>query len=361
MIWAILPQAVGREHNAQAVQALRLVCSIAALYLVARSWLTFRPLGTVPWDHIWPLLDVCLVTVALLFKRAPAESWLVLLYLFPVTQAAATLNLRWALLVGALAMVCYLAATGQTGVEKLRYAYATFRLFFLILMASLLTHLGREVARAHRELALADYKSQLAAEMHDGIQHYLVAIAMRLELARSLIPKDPAQAAQIAVDQRHLVRQAADELRVLVSRLRSMLLEEEGLTKALQQYVALFGQRSSVAVEVQAAGNEARLDPRAEHALLRIAQEALTNVVKYAQATHVVVSLEFETDYVRCTVRDDGVGFDPAQLPGEPGLGGGFGMETMQRRAAAMNGTCEVTSKPGEGTTVTVRMPYRPG
>jgi two-component system sensor histidine kinase DegS len=197
--------------------------------------------------------------------------------------------------------------------------------------------------------------------MHDGIQQYLVAISMRLDLARTLIPTDPLQAAQVAVDQRHLARQAADELRALVRRLRSPLLEKEGLVEALRQHLTLFGERTAVATELRVAGEEVRLEPRIEHALLRIVQEALTNIVKYAQATQVVVSLEFQPQAVCCMIRDDGVGFDPAQLPAEPGLTSGFGMETMHSRAAAVKGTCQVSSQPGEGTTVAATVPYRPG
>jgi two-component system sensor histidine kinase DegS len=209
-------------------------------------------------------------------------------------------------------------------------------------------------------LALAEYKNALAAEMHDGLQQYLGAIAMRLELARTLIPTDPTEAARVAVEQRHLARQAADELRVMVRRLRSPLVEKEGLAEALRQYLALLGERTSFATELLITGEEIRLPPRTEQVLLRIVQEALNNVMKHAQATRVVVTLEFAPPEVRCTVQDNGRGFDPAQLPTEPGLAGGFGMETMHGRAAELKGTCQVNSEPGEGVTVVVTVPYSP-
>jgi two-component system sensor histidine kinase DegS len=286
----------------------------------------------------------------------------VLLYLFPVAEAAATLDLRWSLPVGVAAAAAYLVVAilklgWLSGAGNLTHAASAFRLFFLVLMASLLTNLGREMARIHRELALADYRTRLAAEIHDGIQQYLAAIAMRLELARRLIDSDPEAAAQLAADQRHVARQAADELRVLVRRLRSPALASEGLAEALRQYIGLFGERSGISAELRITGEETRLDPAAEHAFLRIVQEALNNVVKHAQAGQVVVALAFEPGRVSCTVRDDGVGFVPEELPAGTTLAGGLGMETMRRRAVELRGRCEISSAPGKGTTVTVTLP----
>jgi signal transduction histidine kinase len=357
LVWALWPAQVGASVEPR-VGALRIVMGVGGVYLALRSWLTYRPVGGIPWHFVWPVADVALISIGITYKAGPAE-WVVLLYLIPVTEAAATLDLRWAVLVGVLGAAGYVAASvvkvnWAFGAENFKNAAAAFRLFFLVLMASLLTNLGREVARAYRELTLADYKSRLAGEMHDGIQQYLAAIAMRLELARRMLGTDPTAAAQLAVDQRHVARQAADELRVLVRRLRSPALESEGLAEALRQYIALFNERSEVRADLHIAGDERRLDPAVEHAFLRITQEALNNVAKHAQATQVSITIEFGPDEVGCTIRDDGVGFVPAQAPT-----GGLGMETMRGRAADVHGNCEVTSAPGEGTTVVVRVPHR--
>jgi len=361
LVWLVCPRTVAVTRLAGEILALRIVLVVAGVYVLARSWLVFRSPSSERFRYVWPVADVLLITAALFCKRFPADSWLVLLYLLPVTEAAATLSVRWALSVGALAAVGYLGSSGISGLVGLRYTYAAFRLSFLVLMASLLTGLGRELARRHRDLALAEYRNELAAEMHDGIQQYLAAISMRLELARSMIPSDPSEAARLAVDQQHVARQAADELRLMVRQLRSPTLEEHSLADRLRQCIALFGERCSLTPELRVAGQEKRLSPRVQHTVVRIVQEALNNVAKHAQARRVVVELEFEAHEVRCKVTDDGVGFDAARLPAQQTLTSGLGMQTMQRRAAELGGRCEVVSEPGRGTTVAVTFPYKPG
>src|SRR5262249_3161697 len=131
LVWMLWPEVVGVVQEASAIRALRLVAAAAGGYLLVRTWLTFRPLGNVPWFSVCPAVDVKLISAALFVRPQPADSWLVLIYPFPVTQAAATLNLRWALIVGGLAAGSYIAACGMAGLQQLQYAYAAFRLFFL--------------------------------------------------------------------------------------------------------------------------------------------------------------------------------------------------------------------------------------
>jgi signal transduction histidine kinase len=354
--WLIAPTTVGVSQNPLEIRTTYLVASTALVYLLIRSWFTFRPHTAVRWEYVWPVADVVLISVALLARVKPQGSWLMLLYLFPIMQAASTLSVRWALGIGALSVTAYLSACGLGGLEPLRYGYGIFRLFFLLLMASLVTSLGREVVRAHRESALNDYRTELAAEMHDGIQQYLAAISMRLELARALVNTNPGEAARIAVDQRHLARQAADELRVMVRGLRSPVLEG-GIANALRHYVGLLGNRSDLPIEFGVTGDEARLDPRTEHAILRVVQEALTNVVKHASAGSVRVGLEFAPGEVICTVADDGVGFDVGIASERQVSSECCGLENMRRRAAGVNGSLQISSTPGKGSTVLLRIP----
>jgi signal transduction histidine kinase len=356
--WVTWPNTFGHHHDPDQIRSLRLVYAVALVYLSLRTWLTLRPRGRFPFELLWPVVDIALISLGLYANHAEPGSWAMLLYLLPLTQAAATLRQRWAMLVGALAAAAYL---GVCGIADLTSTSGAFRPFFLLLMASLVAMLGREVARAQRERALAEYKDELSAEMHDGIQQYLVSIAARLELARTMMRDDPVKAAEFAVEQRHLVRQANDELRAMVRRLRSPLLEQAGLAEALRQHVELFRERAAVTAELRVTGPETRLDSRVEHALLRIVQEALTNIMKHAQADEVTVGLEFGEDRVRVSVSDDGVGFAPEAIAEQPDLGSGLGLYTMQDRAALVEGKCEVESAPGKGSTVTVTVPRRAG
>ncbi len=96
-----------------------------------------------------------------------------------------------------------------------------------------------------------------------------------------------------------------------------------------------------------------RLDGRVESALFRIAQEALTNIAKHAQASQVTVTVETDDQTLRLIVADDGNGFDPEHLA-EPGRGRGWGLLTMSERAEAVGGHCLIESYPGLGTRVVV-------
>lgn len=356
LAWAIWPEVLGASRDPQAVYALRVVCAAAGLYLVVRSWIVLRP-HSPAWRYVWPLVDVALITVALVLKSEPEKSWISLLYLFPVAEAAATLEVRWAVVIGLLAASSYLATTGTAALEGLGGAIAAFRLFFLVLMASLLALLARAAARAGEELAVSRYRNELSREMHDGIQHYLAAISTRLQYARTMLAKDPLSAARLAVDQRFLVNQAADELRYLIRRLRSPVLEREGFLDGLQTHLSLYGDRLSLVVSVEVEGQPAPLPPDVEQAAFRIVQEALTNAEKHAQATSITVELDFEGEALKCVVADDGVGFDPAAADREPTIEGGVGLHSMRERAASVGGTLSVESQPGRGTTICLTVP----
>ena len=214
-----------------------------------------------------------------------------------------------------------------------------------------------QIARLREKVVLADYRTRLSQEMHDGIQHYLVNIAARLELARKLMGKEPEQAANIAVDQRFAVRQAADELRYLVRLLRSPAAEREGFVDALKHHLSLFAERSSISAPLAIQGTTTPVPPKVAHAAFRILQEALTNVEKHAQADQGAVTLRFGSDLFECVIADKGVGFDPSNTAERPGIEGGLGLSSMRERAESVGGRLQVNSVPGQGTEITVTVP----
>jgi signal transduction histidine kinase len=154
------------------------------------------------------------------------------------------------------------------------------------------------------------------------------------------------------VDLRQLTQGALAEMRALIFELRPGALEEEGLLQALRKHAAAVQGRELLPVEVIA--DEAsipRLKPNAEESLYRIAQEALHNVVKHARAKRVEIKLGVEDGYLKLQISDNGQGFDLSQVPA-----GHMGLNTMGQRVAALGGEYQVLSKPGEGTTVSVRL-----
>jgi two-component system sensor histidine kinase UhpB len=187
--------------------------------------------------------------------------------------------------------------------------------------------------------------------MHDGVQAQLIAAASQMELVQHVAEKDGRRAAEIAHESRATLRQAADELRFLVQRLRSPAMGE-GFLPALRQYAHNLCERFGLALDFQTRGRPGALAAEQENVLFRIAQESLTNIVKHANATTVEVCIVFRDHEVHLTVADDGTGLPEGEAPA-----GGVGLESMAERAKSVGGS--VTVKPNErkGTRVDARMP----
>jgi len=138
---------------------------------------------------------------------------------------------------------------------------------------------------------------------------------------------------------------------VMMGELRPAVLDDYGLLAALHWYGQRFSQRTGLAVAVQGEELAPRLPSATETALFRIAQEALTNAAKHAQASQVTVTLEPVNGGARLTIADDGVGFDPATR-----RQAGWGLMTMRERAEAVGAHLRVESAPGKGTQVVVEV-----
>jgi signal transduction histidine kinase len=134
--------------------------------------------------------------------------------------------------------------------------------------------------------------------------------------------------------------------------LRPTVLGDLGLAAALGEHVGNWSRQFGVAAHMQSEMKE-RLPPAMETALYRIAQEALNNVAKHADARNVYVALERRADDVVMTVRDDGDGFDVATVRPDQGLG----LVSMRERASSLGGSATIEGRPGAGTVVTVRVP----
>jgi signal transduction histidine kinase len=221
-----------------------------------------------------------------------------------------------------------------------------------------MTWMARLGAELRAQLTVAADRNRLALEMHDGIQGQLITIAAQAELAFRLAPADGPRAARVAAGIRDLARQAADELRFLVQRLRGPELGS-GFQPALRQYLHHLGERNGLAVTLDAAGAESALDPEVEQAFFRVVQESLNNTLKHAGARAVAVELDCRNDPLRCVIRDDGAGFAPAEAPEN----GGCGLASMRERMRKVGGELRVESVPGAGTVVTALAPReaRPG
>jgi PAS domain S-box-containing protein len=212
-----------------------------------------------------------------------------------------------------------------------------------------------EGERVHRfaELLLKvqeEERRRIAQEVHDEPLQLLVHLARSLERLEAT-PQTPATLAENLEESRRETLDIAARLRAVVAGLRPPALEQLGLTPALRGFLADIGDTTTIPADLQVTGTEMRLPPEVELAAFRIAQEAVNNVIRHADAKKLLLTLDFDDGGLCLRVVDDGRGFDPTaldtQLPA-----GHLGLLGMRERVALVGGRLTVQSAPGQGTTV---------
>jgi signal transduction histidine kinase len=206
-----------------------------------------------------------------------------------------------------------------------------------------------------RELSIVEERTRVARELHDALAQTLFSLGLTAGAAAALVRTDPDRAEAELATVQDLARAAASEVRSLVFELRPTGLDDDGLAPALAKHLELVGRAHGLDVSMTVPGRAVdRLPPGTEAQLFRIAQEALTNVVRHASARSATVSLVAGDGSVTLTVSDDGDGFDPAARSVRSRR---LGLTSMRERAAALGGRLTIESAPGEGTTVTAVIP----
>lgn len=223
----------------------------------------------------------------------------------------------------------------------------------LLLPAVLIWAALRNVAayEAARAQAAAAERQRLARDLHDAVSQTLFAAAMISGVLPRLWERDPQEAAQQLNRLNDLTRAASSEMRTLLLELRPDALLQTSLPELLHHLVQALSGREKLMVTFEAA-DLPDLPTQVKVALYRIAQEALNNIAKHAEAQSVVLRLFRDDDCVRLLVQDDGRGFDADSIP--PGR---LGQQTMQERAMSVGAGLRVYSAPGQGTTVSLCWP----
>jgi PAS domain S-box-containing protein len=218
---------------------------------------------------------------------------------------------------------------------------------------ALRTHADQLRHLSHRLFEVEESeRRRLAREMHDRIGANLAALGLNLRLLRGEWPGSSTR----LDDSERLLDSTAQLVRDVLSDMRPPGLEELGLLAALNEHAQQVAQRSGFALEVRGAEPQPRLPAATEIALFRVAQEALTNIVKHARASAVTISLGHERGLVKLTVADNGIGLNRAQAAA--GASPGMGMASMRERAEAVGARQRIESQPGRGTRVVVEVPH---
>jgi len=199
-------------------------------------------------------------------------------------------------------------------------------------------------------------RSRIARDLHDDVSQQLAGLAIMLSgLKRSLLRPDSRQVNETLATLQERTTSLADTLRHLSHELHPGLLQHAGLAAALKQHCAEAGKHHHLTVTFKAADSLDAIEADTALCLYRVAQEALTNVIKHAHAGTAVVELKRTADDVALDITDDGIGF---VVP--DGGAAGLGLRSMEERVRLSRGTIRVDSRPGHGTSLLVRVPLSP-
>lgn len=222
-----------------------------------------------------------------------------------------------------------------------------------VLLRQLVARKAREVIRAKTaELASAlrtDERTRLATELHDSLSQNLTAIALQISSAEHLQARDPAASSLCLTSASRMLESSHAELRRCLWDLRSDILEEPDLCRAVRK--TLDPVIGPAALDIALAVSRARLSDLVAHNVLSIVRELSVNAVRHGHATQVKVDGSLRDDVLRVSVRDNGRGFDAMSCPG-PSTGH-YGLEGIRARIRRLDGSFRIESEPGHGTLAT--------
>jgi signal transduction histidine kinase len=301
------------------------IAGLGSLVLPGPSWTTLA----------WILpsfgLTVASLALATFMPIHRASGVVVLLWFGSLIVAGFVSDDRLATFRGPGQTAFFVLAVGSSGVLAWRREHVEMR--------------GRERRRALIDVAETE-RRRIERNIHDGAQQQLVAISVKLGLARSFVSTDPKRAEALLETLQAETQEALDALREMTRGTYPPILADEGIPAAVDARA----RKASMPVVVEAAGI-GRFDKQIETAVYYCCLEAIQNASKYASATRVVVGLHCVGGELSFSISDDGLGFDVDTA------GRGVGLRSMSERVEALGGTLEVRSAPDAGTTISGRIP----
>jgi signal transduction histidine kinase len=200
-------------------------------------------------------------------------------------------------------------------------------------------------------------RQRIAKGVHDGVSQWLMGALFELQAARVRLPEELVDVEKHLSEAQRVLKDVKQEMRRVIYDLHPPLLESNGLVAALRGHITELQAHFPFHCRIEVTGEPIRLSPQQELAMYRIAQEALTNVMKHAGTDRATVGLNFESDVVRLWIMDEGRGFDQNNGRGtnKPSLG----LLSMRERAMAVGGAFSMQTTPGQGTLVEVSVPIQ--
>lgn len=219
-----------------------------------------------------------------------------------------------------------------------------------------LNQMARQVQillRTRQQLTLLEERQRVARDLHDSVKQHTFALALLIGAGKKYLERDTAQVRLYLTEAEELAEQTRQELTTIIQELRPLALTEKGLATVLREYAHQWSRRTGIATSIFVQETPS-LPPEQEEQVLRVMQEALSNVTRHSKASQVSVRLWWEPEQVCLLVHDNGRGFDMVRATGK-----GLGLITMRERIEACQGTLRISSTK-EGTMVEARVPGIP-
>ncbi len=227
---------------------------------------------------------------------------------------------------------------------------------FCFVSATVPYRINLNIRRRIEREAIIEERRRIAREIHDGVAQSLSYLNLKTRKVSNLLShQKTVEALNEIGDIREVVQDTYEDIRETIDQL-STEIRTMTLVPSLGNYVREFSHNNGIPVDFDVAKPFAKLSPVAELQLLRIAQEALTNVRRHAKATHVLVKLDNSDNSVDMTIKDNGKGFVLSDLEKSPP--GYHGLTIIKERAEGLGGTLTINTNPGQGTEVKISLPF---
>ncbi len=369
------------------------VCGNLATYLPFFSRMIMQSRQEWPF-HLWALL-LLLFDAAVVYLSQDAQHQVYLIYIPVILFAVATLDTLVAVAVVGLAIATSLQAIELSEGLSTDVVIGTTASFIVVSLfgAYLSGEQRQEIAESAYQRAEAERRGEeaeelnlraralndelqktvgkviraqeeerrrIGRELHDETVQLLSAAAVRVGELEEHVPAQQRHLGDGLSEIRGILTDALWEVRKVIVALRPSDLDDLGLIPAMSAYARNRLTDAGVAVEAHLERPAQRLALDVETTVFRIAQEAVNNISRHAAATHAVIRFSQRNGTVELNVEDDGIGFDPDQVRASE-QGEGLGLLGMKERAALLGGALELKSRPGRGTSISVRIPLRVG
>src|SRR5450631_1309035 len=210
----------------------------------------------------------------------------------------------------------------------------------------------------HTQLEIQEQTlKNISQEVHDNIGQALSLAKFNLG---TIDTGNPEKLRQKIDDSKNLVGKAIQDLRDLAKSLNTDYVVQMGLARSIEYEMEMIRKTGVFETSFEITGNVCQLEKQKELILFRIVQETLNNIIKHSKASRIGVELSYEPDLFQLSLKDDGVGFDMVRFENNGQLPGGLGIHNMQNRAQLINAEFSISSKPGEGTSVYLKLPLNP-